>query len=60
VTHQIEALLPEIQRCLLLRGGQVLADGPSEVLLRDGPLSELFETPLRVLEANGYRQVLPG
>lgn len=60
VTHQIEAILPEIQRCVLLRGGRVLADGPSEALLRDGPLSELFETPLRVLEANGYRQVLPG
>lgn len=60
VTHQIEAVLPEIQRCVLLRGGRVLADGPSERLLRDAPLSQLFETPLRVLEANGYRQVLPG
>ena len=60
VTHQIEAILPEIQRCVLLREGKVLADGPSETLLRDGPLSELFGTPLRVLEANGYRQVLPG
>jgi iron complex transport system ATP-binding protein len=60
VTHQIEAVLPEIQRCVLLQRGRVLADGPSEVLLRDGPLSQLYETPLRVLEANGFRQVLPG
>lgn len=60
VTHQIEAILPEIQRCVLLQRGRVLADGPSEALLRDAPLSQLFETPLRVLEANGYRQVLPG
>lgn len=60
VTHQIEAVLPEIQRCVLLREGTVLADGPSELLLSDAPLSQLFETPLRVLEANGYRQVLPG
>lgn len=60
VTHQIEAIVPEISRCVLLQGGRVLADGSCQELLRDGPLSQLFETPLRVLEANGYRQVLPG
>lgn len=60
VTHQVEAILPEIRRCILLRDGQVLADGPSEQLLCDAPLSDLFGTPLRVCQANGYRQVLPG
>lgn len=60
VTHQIEAILPEISRCILLRQGRVLADGPCEALLGDAPLSDLFETPLRVCQANGYRQVLPG
>lgn len=60
VTHQIETVLPEMQRCVLLQRGRVLADGPSDQLLRDEPLSQLFATPLRVLEANGYRQVLPG
>ncbi|MEO1002113.1 MAG: ATP-binding cassette domain-containing protein [Cyanobacteria bacterium J06638_7] len=59
VTHQIEAIIPEIRRAVLLRSGQVMADGPVEELLRDGPLSELFATPLRVCGANGYRQVLP-
>ena len=60
VTHQIETVLPEVQRCVLLQRGRVQADGASDQLLRDAPLSQLFETPLRVLEANGYRQVLPG
>ncbi|MEB3270313.1 MAG: ATP-binding cassette domain-containing protein [Synechococcus sp.] len=60
VTHQIEAIPPEIHRCILLRDGRVLADGPSDQLLRDAPLSALFATPLRVCQANGYRQVLPG
>lgn len=59
VTHQIEAILPEIQRAVLLRSGRVVGDGPVEALLQDGPLSDLFGTPLRVLTANGYRQVLP-
>jgi iron complex transport system ATP-binding protein len=59
VTHQIEAIIPEIRRAVLLRDGRVVGDGPVEELLRDGPLSELFATPLRVCSANGYRQVLP-
>jgi len=59
VTHQIEAVLPEIRRCVLLREGRVVGDGPTETLLQDAPLSALFATPLRVCEANGYRQVLP-
>ena len=59
VTHQIEAIIPEISRCLLLRQGQLVADGPAAKLLQAGPLSDLFDTPLQVIEANGYRQVLP-
>ncbi|MCP9931688.1 ATP-binding cassette domain-containing protein [Cyanobium sp. AMD-g] len=59
VTHQIEAILPEISRCVLLREGKVVGDGPAVQLLQDAPLSALFATPLRVCEANGYRQVLP-
>jgi iron complex transport system ATP-binding protein len=59
VTHQIEAILPEISRAVLLRQGTVVGDGPVSELLRDAPLSALFDTPLQVLTANGYRQVLP-
>ena len=59
VTHQVDAILPEIERCVLLREGQVVGDGPTGELLQDGPLSALFDTPLRVCMANGYRQVLP-
>ena len=59
VTHQIEAVVPEIRCCVLLRQGEVAAVGPPGEVLRDGPLSALFDTPLRVVEAGGYRQVLP-
>ncbi|MFO0018095.1 MAG: ABC transporter ATP-binding protein [Synechococcaceae cyanobacterium] len=59
VTHDIEAIVPEIQRCLLLHQGRVLADGPPQEVLRDGPLSALYGTPLRVVSASGFRQVLP-
>ena len=59
VTHQIEAIIPEIQRCVLLRQGQIVGQGSCQELLQDGPLSALFATPLKVIEAQGYRQVLP-
>jgi iron complex transport system ATP-binding protein len=59
VTHQIEAILPEIQRAVLLRDGRVAGDGPVDEQLQDAPLSSLFDTPLRVCHANGYRQVVP-
>jgi len=59
VTHQIEAIIPEVSRCVLLQNGAVVGDGPANVLLRNQPLSELFGTSLRVIEADGWRQVLP-
>lgn len=59
VTHQIEAIVPEIRRCLLLKQGQVVGDGPVDSLLRAGPLSTLFETPLQVVSRAGYHQVMP-
>jgi len=60
VTHQIESIIPELSRCVLLRSGAVIGDGAASELLRDQPLSRLFGTPLRVIEAGGWRQVLPG
>ena len=60
VTHQIEAVIPEIERVLLLREGRLVGDGPAADLLQAAPLSALFETPLRLVEQGGWRQVLPG
>ena len=60
VTHQIEAVIPEIQRCVMLKAGQLMADGPCDQVITSPNLSALFETPLQLLSANGYRQVLPG
>ncbi len=59
VTHQIEAIIPEISRCILLRQGEVVGDGAATELLQDGPLSALFDTPLQVVAAGGFHQVLP-
>jgi len=53
VTHHIEEIIPEIERVVMLRGGKILADGPRAELLRDGPLSELFGGPIRVVDQAG-------
>ncbi|MEB3263116.1 MAG: ATP-binding cassette domain-containing protein [Synechococcus sp.] len=60
VTHQIEAIVPEVDRAVLLRRGRVVGDGPAEDLLQAEPLSNLFDTPLQVIRSGGWRQVLPG
>lgn len=60
VTHQIDTILPEMGRAVLLRGGAVVEDGPAVRVLRSQPLSELFGTSLQLVEAGGWRQVLPG
>ncbi len=60
ITHRIDTILPEMGRILFMKHGRVSADGTPEHLLQDHRLSALFNTPLRVLEHKGFRQVLPG
>ena len=59
VTHQVEAVIPEIQRVVGLTHAEVSLDGSPEDTLTDDHLSRLFDTPLTVVESHGYRQVLP-
>lgn len=57
VTHHIEEVVPEIERVLLMRDGRIIADGPREEVLGDGPLSAAFDAPLQVIEEDGRVQV---
>lgn len=59
VTHRIDTIVPEMQRVLCLNAGAVVGDGTPEEMLTTERLSTLFDTDLQVVEANGYRQVLP-
>ena len=60
VTHQVDAIIPEIQRVVGLQNCLVSLDGSAEGTLTGPRLSALFNTPLAVVQAGGYRQVLPG
>ncbi|QEY31752.1 ATP-binding cassette domain-containing protein [Synechococcus sp. RSCCF101] len=59
VTHRVDALIPEIERCIFLKEGALIGDGPTASMLSSRGLSTLFGTPLQVCSANGYWQVLP-
>lgn len=49
VTHYPEDIVPEIERIVLLKNGRICADGPKKHLLTSQTMSDLFETPLRVV-----------
>jgi len=52
VTHHLEEIVPEIDRVVLLKKGQILRDGPREQVMTSQNLTELFEMPIH-LEGNG-------
>ncbi len=59
VTHEIGEIFPEFSRVILLKNGEVVADGSRERVLTSDRLSSLFEIPLSVAEKNGFYSVVP-
>jgi iron complex transport system ATP-binding protein len=60
VTHHIHEIPPEISRVVLLKNGAVIADGAKSETLTSGQLSQLFDTPVELVRANGFYQAMPG
>jgi len=60
VTHHLNEIPPEVDRVVLLHGGRVAADGPKSDVLSGVQLSEVYETPIRVAEIDGYYLAYPG
>jgi iron complex transport system ATP-binding protein len=56
VTHNLDDIIPEISRVVLIKEGKVFRDGKKEEILTDANLSELFALPVKVLEKEGYYQ----
>lgn len=53
VTHHLEEIPPGITHALLMKDGKIFASGPASEVLRDELLSETFDLPLRITEAQG-------
>ena len=48
VTHDLEDLIPEIKRAVLLKSGRIVKDGPAKDVLTGANLSSLFGVPVRM------------
>jgi len=53
VTHHLPDIIPEIDRVIALKEGQIFFDGKKEDLLTAAKMEELFETPVGVEEKRG-------
>ncbi|QOY59998.1 ABC transporter ATP-binding protein [Thermophilibacter immobilis] len=54
VTHYPEDIIPPIARVLLVKDGEVFADGPKADLLTSEVMSDLFDVPLVAAEQDGW------
>ncbi|OQW58616.1 MAG: molybdenum ABC transporter ATP-binding protein [Nitrospira sp. ST-bin4] len=60
VTHHLHEIPPEIERVALLKEGKIVADGRKADLLINQRISNLFDCPVSLAQANGWYQALPG
>ena len=60
VTHYLNEIPPEVDRVVLLCEGRVVADGSKESVLTAETLSDVYATPIRVQEIDGYFLAYPG
>ncbi len=54
VTHHLSDIIPEIDRVILMRGGQITGDGPKTGLLTAGSLKDLFGVEVELAQRGGY------
>jgi iron complex transport system ATP-binding protein len=54
VTHQLSDIIPEIDRVILMRGGQIVGDGAKAALLTARSLKELFGVDVELAQRDGY------
>ncbi len=60
VTHHLNEIPPDIERVIVLKQGRVVADGERQSVLTSRLLTDVYETPVRVIEKDGYFLAYPG
>jgi len=59
VTHHLNEIPPDIDRVVLLRGGEIIADGRKARVLTEENLEAAYGVPLRLEIVNGYYVACP-
>lgn len=59
VTHHLNEIPPNVERVILLTDGRIAADGDKATVLTDATLSEVYRTPIRVVEVDAYYLAYP-
>lgn len=59
VTHLLNEIPPEIDRVVLLREGEIVADGPKDDVLTAEILERAYDTRIRVAKVDGYFLAYP-
>lgn len=54
VTHHLSDIVPEIERVIFMRGGQVVGDGPKREMLTPEALRGLFGVGVEMARRDGY------
>ncbi len=54
VTHHLSDIIPEINRVIMMSGGEIAADGPKEEVLTADALRELFGVKVELARRDGY------
>lgn len=54
VTHHLSDIIPEIDRVILMRNGQIAADGPKDQTLTAAALKDLFGVEVELARRDGY------
>lgn len=58
-THHVNEVLPEIERVVFLKNGQLVADGLKRDLFTSNNLSDLYSTGIHLSEQHGFYHVTP-
>ncbi len=59
VTHNLESILPETNRVILIKEGRIINDGSPYELINSRILSDLFNIKIKVIEQKGYWRMVP-
>lgn len=58
-THHVQEVVPEIERIIFMKDGQIIADGDKTALLTSDHLSDLYGVKLKLMVQDGFYHAYP-